>query len=101
MEPAWSPAVTARHTVAAAVAALAVVVIALGLWKLRVVLALILLGLTIAAAIRPGVDRLASWRVPRAIGVVLHYAAFLGPRRALPRVRRAAAHRGLTTATEV
>ena len=78
MEPAWSPAVTARHTVAAAVAALAVVVIALALWKLRVVLALILLGLTIAAAMRPGVDRLASWRVPRALGVLLHYAAFLG-----------------------
>lgn len=78
MEPAWSPAVTARHTVAAAIAALAVVVIALALWKLRVVLALLLLGLTIAAAMRPGVDRLASWRIPRAIGVVLHYAAFLG-----------------------
>ena len=78
MEPGWSPAVTARHTVAATLAGLAVVVIALALWKLRVVLALILLGLTIAAAMRPGIDRLASLRVPRAIGLILHYAILLG-----------------------
>ena len=41
-------------------------------------LALLLLGVTIAAAMRPGVDRLASLRVPRPVGVLLHYAALLG-----------------------
>jgi len=43
-----------------------------------VLLALLLLGFTIAAAIRPTVDRLARFRIPRPVGVFLHFAAFLG-----------------------
>ncbi len=78
MEPTWSPALTARHAVAATAAGVATVVLALALWELKVVLALILLGLTIAAAMRPGVDRLATLRIPRPVGVLLHYAAILG-----------------------
>jgi predicted PurR-regulated permease PerM len=78
MEPAWSPSVTARHAVAATAAGVATVVLALALWELKVVLALILLGLTIAAAMRPGIDRLAALRIPRPAGVLLHYAAILG-----------------------
>ncbi len=57
--------------------ALSVIVLAMALWKLRVILALLLLGVTIAAAMRPSVDRLARWRVPRVVGVLLHYAVLL------------------------
>jgi predicted PurR-regulated permease PerM len=70
-------AVAERAFVAAAVV-VAVVVTVLALWKLHVVLALILLGFTVAAAMRPGVDFLARRRVPRSVGVLLHYAALLG-----------------------
>ena len=54
-----------------------VVVGLIALWKVRVVLALILLGFTIAAAMRPGIDRLARHGVPRGVGVLLHYLAFV------------------------
>src|SRR5579871_1384573 len=63
--------------VAAAVAVL-VVFGALALWKLKVVLALLFLALTISAAMRPGVDWLAARRVPRPAGVLIHYLALLG-----------------------
>jgi predicted PurR-regulated permease PerM len=69
---------TARQALVATAVALGVIVLALALWKLRVVLALLLLGMTIAAAMRPGVERLARWRVPRVAGVLLHYAVLLG-----------------------
>ena len=62
----------------AAVVAVALVAAALALWKLREVLALIFLGVTLAAAIRSGVERLARWGIPRPVGVVAHYAAVLG-----------------------
>lgn len=69
---------TARRALVTTVVAIAVIVVALALWKLRVILALLLLGMTIAAAMRPGVEWLAGWRVPRIVGVLLHYAALLG-----------------------
>jgi predicted PurR-regulated permease PerM len=68
----------ARRAATATAVAVAVVVLVLALWKLRVVLALILFGFTIAAAMRPGVEKLASWRVPRSVGVLLHYLALVG-----------------------
>ena len=58
--------------------AVVVVVAALALWKIRVVLALVFVALTVAAAMRPGVEWLQARRVPAAIGVLLHYIAFLG-----------------------
>ncbi|HEY7398160.1 MAG TPA: AI-2E family transporter [Gaiellaceae bacterium] len=76
-EPSWSTAATARHAFVAAAVVLAVVVVAVALWQLKVVLALLLLGVTVAAAMRPGIDRLASWRIPRPVGVLIHYAAIL------------------------
>jgi predicted PurR-regulated permease PerM len=48
---------------------------ALALWELRLLVFLILLGFTIAAAMRPGVERLARWGVPRPAGVLVHFAA--------------------------
>jgi predicted PurR-regulated permease PerM len=76
-EETWTTAATARHAFVATIVALIVIVIAFALWQLKVVLALILLGFTIAAAMRPGIDRLASWRIPRPIGLLLHYVAVL------------------------
>ena len=76
-EETWTTATTARHAFVATVVALIVIVVAFALWQLKVVLALILLGFTIAAAMRPGIDRLASWRIPRPVGLLLHYVAVL------------------------
>jgi predicted PurR-regulated permease PerM len=66
---------TARRTFVATLVVVAVVAAALALWKLKIVIALVFLGFVIAAAMRPGVDRLAERRVPRPLGVALHYAA--------------------------
>jgi predicted PurR-regulated permease PerM len=77
-EDTWTIAATARHAFVATAVVLLVTAVAIALWELKVVLALILLGFTIAAAMRPGIDRLASWGVPRPVGLLLHYAALLG-----------------------
>src|SRR5262245_35324503 len=62
------------------VTAVAVLTIAgaLALWKLRELIALLFLSLMIASAMRPGVDRLAHYRVPRIVGVLGHYAVPFG-----------------------
>ena len=57
---------------------LAVVVGALALWKLKVLLALLFASITIAAAMRPGVDWLHKHRIPRPLGVAIHYLGLLG-----------------------
>jgi predicted PurR-regulated permease PerM len=44
------------------------------LWKLKVLVALLFLSFMLASAMRPGVERLAAYRVPRTAGVLLHYA---------------------------
>src|SRR4051812_25858788 len=69
---------TARTAFTATLVVLAVVLIALALWKLKVVIALVFLGLIVASAMRPGVERLAEWRIPRPVGVLLHYLAIAG-----------------------
>lgn len=56
----------------------AIVVLALALWELRLVVALLFLAFILAAAMRPTVDTLASRGVPRAAGIGLHYLAFVG-----------------------
>jgi predicted PurR-regulated permease PerM len=69
---------TAKRAAVATLVVIAIVAAALALWKLRVILALIFLGITIAAAMRPGIDRLNVWRVPRGVGLLLHYVAVFG-----------------------
>jgi len=59
-------------------AAVTVVAVALALWKLRVLIALLFVAFTIAAAMRPGVDAMARHRIPRPLAVVAFYAAILG-----------------------
>jgi predicted PurR-regulated permease PerM len=69
---------TARRALVASAIFVGVVALALALWKLKLLIALVFFGFIIAAAIRPGVDLLHRFRIPRAVGVLLHYAALLG-----------------------
>jgi predicted PurR-regulated permease PerM len=69
---------TARRAFVATLVAVAVIAGALALWELRLLIALLLYGLAIAAAMRPGVEGLARRRVPRPIGIAVHYIALLG-----------------------
>jgi predicted PurR-regulated permease PerM len=69
---------TARKAFVSTVVVLSVVVLALALWKLKIVIALVFFGFVVAAAMRPGVDRLAEHRIPRPVGVGIHYLAFAG-----------------------
>ena len=69
---------TARRAAIATLVVVGIVVVALALWKLRALIALLLLAFIIAAAMRPGVEALHRWHVPRGIGVLLHYVAFAG-----------------------
>jgi predicted PurR-regulated permease PerM len=57
--------------------ALSVVIGALALWELRLLIFLFLLGVTWAAAMRPGVERLRQLGIPRAVGVLLHIGGVL------------------------
>ena len=46
-------------------------------WEARLVVALLFTAVILAAALRPGVEWLARHRVPRGIGVILHYAVLV------------------------
>ena len=61
-----------------ALVAVGIIVLALVLWKLRLVIALLFSAMIIAAAMRPGIEWLAHHHVPRPVGLALHYLAFLG-----------------------
>jgi predicted PurR-regulated permease PerM len=69
---------TAKRAAVATLVVIAIVATALAIWKLKVIIGLIFLGVTIAAAMRPGIDRLAAWHIPRAVGLLLHYVALFG-----------------------
>jgi predicted PurR-regulated permease PerM len=69
---------TARRAAVATLAGGSIVVLALALWKLRLVLGLLFFSVILAAAIRPSVDWLARHRVPRALGLALHYLVLVG-----------------------
>jgi predicted PurR-regulated permease PerM len=68
----------ARKAAVSTIVVIAIVALALALWKLKVVIALVFLGFVLAAAMRPGIDRLAAWRIPRPAGLTLHYLAIAG-----------------------
>ena len=69
---------TARKAAVATLVVLGLVALALSLWKLRVLVSLFFLALVIAAAMRPGVEWLHDRRVPRGVGVAIHYLAIAG-----------------------
>lgn len=69
---------TARKAFIATLVTVGVIVFVLALWKLRLVISLLFAGFILSAAMRPGIDALHRRRVPRAAGLLLHYAVFAG-----------------------
>jgi len=68
---------TAHRAFVASVVAGAVIVGGLVLWQLRILVALLFLAFTIAAAMRPGVAALKRRGVPRGVGIALHYLGLI------------------------
>jgi predicted PurR-regulated permease PerM len=69
---------TARRAATVTLVALSIIIAALALWKLRLVIALLFLGVVIASAMRPSIEWLhRRARIPRSVGVVIHYIGFL------------------------
>ena len=66
---------TAKRAFVGALVVVAVVAIAIALWKLKLVIALLFLGFIIAAAMRPGIDALARRGIPRGAGIFVRYIA--------------------------
>ena len=69
---------TARRAFVVSLVVGSVVVLALALWKLKLLIALLFFAFIIAAAMRPGVEALNRLRIPRGVGVLIHYAVLLG-----------------------
>ncbi|MEP6978264.1 MAG: AI-2E family transporter [Thermoleophilia bacterium] len=69
---------TARRAAIATLVVGGIVVVALALWKLKLLVSLLFLAFIIAAAMRPGIDALHRRRIPRAVGVGIHYLALAG-----------------------
>jgi predicted PurR-regulated permease PerM len=69
---------TARKAAVAALVVIGVIVLALALWKLKLVIALLFAGFIISAAMRPGIEALQRRGIPRALGLTLHYVVFAG-----------------------
>jgi predicted PurR-regulated permease PerM len=66
---------TAKQAVLVAGIFVGVVALALALWKLRVLIALLFLAFIVAAAMRPSVEALRGYRVPRGAAILLNYGA--------------------------
>jgi predicted PurR-regulated permease PerM len=62
----------------ATAAGVAVVAIAFGLWRVRSIVILLLLALTFAAAIRPGVEWLRRRRVPESLAILFFFVLAIG-----------------------
>jgi predicted PurR-regulated permease PerM len=69
---------SAKRVALSTLIVIAIVAGVLALWKLKLVLALVFLGFIVAAAMRPGVERLRSAGVPRGVGLLMHYLVFAG-----------------------
>jgi predicted PurR-regulated permease PerM len=65
----------ARLAFVATLVVVGVVAGSIALWKLRLLLSLFFLAFILAAAMRPSIDALARRRVPRPVGILLHYVA--------------------------
>lgn len=68
----------ARRALVSSLVLLLLVILALALWKIRLVILLFLLAVVIASAMRPGVDALRGRGVPRGLGIAIHYVALAG-----------------------
>ena len=69
---------TAQRAALATLVAGGIIVAALALWQLKLLAALLFFAFILAAAMRPTVDKLAEHRIPRGVGIGLHYVVFIG-----------------------
>jgi predicted PurR-regulated permease PerM len=70
---------TAKRAAIVTLVSGSLVVLALALWKVKVVIALLFLGFIVSAAMRPGIEWLQRRaRVPRPVGVLVHYLGLAG-----------------------
>ncbi|MDX6478975.1 MAG: hypothetical protein QOG29_1562, partial [Gaiellaceae bacterium] len=69
---------TARRAAISTLVVGGIVVVALALWELKLLVSLLFLAFIIAAAMRPGIDALHRHRIPRAVGVAIHYVLLAG-----------------------
>ena len=69
---------TAARVALATLVAVGIVVGVLALWQLKLLIALLFLAFIVAAAMRPSVEWLRSHRIPRGLGIGLHYLALAG-----------------------
>jgi predicted PurR-regulated permease PerM len=69
---------TARRAAVVTLVAGSIIVIALALWKLRLVLSLLFFAVILSAALRPSIEWLARHRVPKPAGLAVHYLALFG-----------------------
>ncbi len=69
---------TARRAAVATLVVVAILACAAALWQLRLLVSLFLLGLVIAAAMRPSIEWLRRRRVPPSLGIAIHYLALVG-----------------------
>lgn len=65
----------ARRVFVSSLVLLLLVVVALAVWKIRLVVLLFLLAVVIASAMRPGVEALRQRGIPRGVGIAVHYCA--------------------------
>ncbi len=72
-------AATAKRAAVVTLVSGSIIVLGLALWKIKVVIALLFLGFIVSAAMRPGVEWLRRRaRLPRPVGILVHYLALLG-----------------------
>jgi predicted PurR-regulated permease PerM len=64
---------TARRAFVAAIVFGGVIVVALMLWRLKLLISVLFLAFIIAAAMRPGIEALRRRRIPRGVGIFVHY----------------------------
>ena len=69
---------TAKRAAIATLVVGGIVALALALWELKLLAALLFFAFILSAAMRPTVERLAQRGVPRAAGIGLHYLVLLG-----------------------
>src|SRR5215207_8340118 len=69
---------TAQRAAVATLVVGGIVVAGLAVWELRLVVALLFLAFILGAAMRPTVDRMGEWGIPRAAGIGFHYIVFIG-----------------------
>jgi predicted PurR-regulated permease PerM len=70
---------TAKRAAVVTLVSGSIVVAALALWKIKIVIALLFLGIIVSAAMRPGIEWLQlRARLPRGAGLLLHYVLLAG-----------------------